>query len=127
MATRTVMIRRKRDCSHRRAEVGTTDPDIDDIGVAPALPRDLAAPHGIRERLHALKRLPHAWHDVLPVDLDRTGRVAERGVQHRPPFGFVDLRARKHRLAPASHVFVFGEVDQRVACLGVDIGLGIIE
>ena len=102
--------------SHRRAEVAAADADVDHGGdplAGGAAPRPVAHLGG--ERAHPPEHLVHVGHHVVSVDVDvRTGRGAQRGVQHGAPLGDVDLLPGEHRVAPRLDARCRGNREQRV-------------
>ena len=102
---------------HRRTEVGAADADVDDVPDAPAgVAGPLARTDPSGERGHLVQDRVHGRHDVLAVDLDhRVARRAQRGVQHRPVLGDVDLLAAEHGVPQPEHVGGGGEFLQQGA------------
>ena len=114
---------------HHRTKIGSADPDVDH-GLDP-LAGDagpLAAAHLVGERVHLVQHLVHLGHDVDAVH-DQTGvaRQPERGVQHRPVLGDVDVLAGEHRVPALGQPDLVGQVHQRVEDLGVDQVLGEVD
>jgi len=107
-------VRPQRFGHHHRTEIRAADADVDDVrdrlaGVA--LPRAAAQPLG--ERAHRAEHAIDVGHHIPAVDEDRSiASVAQRGVQHGPALGAVDLGAGKHLVAPALDVLLLRERDQ---------------
>ncbi len=91
-------VRLQRFVRHRRPQIGTTNPDVHHVAHALArVPRPRAASHPARKARHLLQHPVHVRHHVAPIHHDRRVRpVAQRHVQHRPPFRPVDLLPRHH-------------------------------
>ena len=78
--------------------------------------------------MHPVQRIQNVGHDVQPVDLDRAAiKVAQGGVQYRAALGFVDLFARKHRIAPGRQPGIVTHGNQRGADVAVNLRLGIVK
>ena len=125
MQPRPVLIGCQRQRGHDGTKVRAADADVDDIRVAPALPRDFAGPHPVREAAHPVQRRMDLGQDVAAIDQDRAFGRAQRGVQDGAVLGLVDLLAREHRLAPGGDAF--GKGQQQVKRGVVDGGLGPVE
>ena len=92
---------------HRRAEVGSADADVDDVG------DPLVGANAVGERGHAIEHRVHLVDDVDAVELDhRTGRCPQRRVQHGAMFGDVDRLTGEHRVAAALDAGRAGHVDE---------------
>jgi hypothetical protein len=102
------------DC-HRRAEVGSADADVHDIGDANAgVPGPVALTDRVREGADVLQCGADLRHDVFAIDRHRPVRsVAQRNVQHRASFGGVDRLAGKHAIAQCLHAGAAGQREQR--------------
>ena len=116
MQARPVMIGRKRQRRHRRAEIGAADADIDHIGELGAAgrgDRSRAKPRG--EGRHALQHVIDRRHDVFPVHMDGLVRtIAQGDMQHGAVFRRIDRRARKHGIALAGNVGRCGQQLQQL-------------
>ena len=120
--------RRQRARRHRRTEVGAADADIDHVGhrlaVRAAHP---ALAHVGGEGEHLVAFGLDRRRDVDAVDQDRrAGKIAQRAVQRRAPFGRIDQFAAEHRVALGGDVGRLGEREQQPQRLGVDPLLGEI-
>ena len=104
MAARAVGVGQKRAIGHRRPEVRAANPDIDHIGITPALPANRALANGAGEIHHAGIGGANGGHHRLPIHHHRRIEIAQGGVQDRAILGLIDLFAGKHRLAPGRHV-----------------------
>ena len=93
---------------HRWTEVGTTDPDIDDVG-------DLVVgPDSIGERSHSIKDRVNARYDVGAIDDDnRTLRCPQCCVKHRSTFGDIDPRPGEHLIASRQNTGRHCVIDER--------------
>ena len=96
---------------HNRPEVGTSDPDVDDVGdwlALIAFPRSGANLLG--KNLHVLAGGLYLRHHVLTVDEQGLVSGAAKGdVKDRAIFGTVDLIATKHSI---SELFHFGFLEK---------------
>src|SRR5450759_1013072 len=83
---------------HQRAEIGTTNADVDDVadwfaGVSGML----AIAHRIGEAAHQSQHALHIGHDVLAVYVNGlVGMVAQCSVQRGTLFGGIDFFATEH-------------------------------
>ena len=128
MAPRAISVRRKRTIRHRRAQVRSTDADIDHISDLATLPCVTAFADIRSKRLHPCERVANGGDHILTIDLHRTTvEVPQRRMQHRTSFGLVDLFARKHRIAPCGNACCLQQTDQHVPRISVDVRLRIIE
>ncbi len=80
---------------HHRAQIGATDPDIHHV--PNALPREafpVSGAHAVGKGRHAVKHRVNFGNHIHAIDnnLFALGR-AERHVQHRPVFGYVNSLA----------------------------------
>ncbi|MDH6433436.1 hypothetical protein M2158_001913 [Streptomyces sp. SAI-144] len=114
---------------HRGAQVGAADADVDDVlDAAAGVAGPLAGADPVREVAHLVEHGVHARYDVLPVDLDHgVPRGAQRGVQHGPVLGRVDLLAAEHGVPQAEDVGRGGEFAQQPQCLVGDEVLGVVD
>ena len=98
MGARAVVVGRKRQRRHRRAEIGAADADIDDVGdlscrSAPgALPRRTASAKAAIASSTSCTSGITSWPST---DTPLSARIAQRGVQHGAVLGDVDLVARE--------------------------------
>ena len=86
---------------HDGTEVGPADADVDDrLDASPGHAGPLAGAHALGEGVRPGEHVVHVAHDVLAVDLERgVGRQPQRGVEHRPVLGDVDVLAGEHGVA----------------------------
>ena len=122
-----VMKGRKRQRGHGRAKVRAADADIDHIRDLAALPRETAIPHRSRERGHLSPDPPHLAQLFLVHTFRAIAHMAQQRVQHGAVLGLVDLRAGKHRVAPAFNIRRLGHRKQEVPRLARDLGLGEVQ
>ena len=100
---------------HRRAEVGTADADVDDVGVA------LVGTDPLGERRHRVEHGVDVGDDVLPVDHQPgIGRQTQRRVEHGAILGDVDVIPGEHRIAPLDDAGGVRPTDQRTEQFVVD-------
>ena len=122
-------VRPQRLGHHHRTEVGAADADVDHVGdrlAGRALPRARAEPVG--EPAHLREHRVDLRHHVDAVDEDRpVAAVAQRGVEHGPVLGAVDLVAGEHPVAPAGDVGLLGEREQELHGLGGRAVLGVVD
>ncbi len=101
MRARAVMKRRQRQGNHDRAEVRSTDADIDDVSdlfAGRAFQR--AGADAVGELAHCGEHTVDIRHDILAIDYDRcVGAIAQCRMQHGAAFGEIDRNAREHLLA----------------------------
>ena len=114
---------------HHRTEVRAADPDVDHGtdpfagGPGPAPVADL-----LGELVDPSQHLVDLRHHVRAVDLEVVPRrTPERGVQHRPVLGGVDVLPGEHRVAPLLEPHLGGQVQQRVEDVPVDQCLGQVD
>jgi hypothetical protein len=114
---------------HRRAEVGSADPDVDDRpdaaagGTAPRAVADLFA-----ERPHPVQHRVDVGHDVVPTGGDdRALRRPQGGVEDRPPLSRVDRHAPEHGVPARRHPGGLGDVEQGRQHGIVDALLGVVD
>src|SRR5580704_15342793 len=94
----SVGVKPQRLVGHYRAQVGTTDANVDDITNALAsVTLPLAAPYAIGEVGHAVEHGMNLWNDVLAIYYDGgASRRAQGYVQNCSLFRDVDFFAAKH-------------------------------
>ena len=114
---------------HRGAEVGAADADVDDVADRLAgVPGPLARAHPVGEAGHLVEHGVHIRHHVLTVDLDhRVARGAQRGVQHGPVLGGVDLLAAEHGVPEPEDVGGGGQFAQQPQGVVGDEVLGVVD
>ena len=113
---------------HHRAEIGTANADVDDIGQAfSRAALDLAALHALDERLHPRQDFP---------DFRHTGRFQryrigdlrpQRAVQYRPILGLVDVFAGEHGFYCGGYRGLLRKLHQQLARFAVDVILRVVE
>ena len=114
---------------HDRPEVGAADADVHHGGDALAgRAAPLAAAQPVGELTHPVEHLVHVGHHVLPVDGQR--RIpgqSQRGVQHRPVLGGVDVHAGEHRVALGFQLGCPCQLDKQVERLAGDTVLAVVD
>src|SRR6185312_7307718 len=85
---------------HHRSEVGSTNPNVDDVANAlPGVPLPLTAPEAIGEVCHFVQHSVDLRYNLLALNYDGCSLgSAQRYVEHRPLLGYVDLLPSKHRI-----------------------------
>ena len=123
------MVRTERPDRHLGAKVGAADPDVDDVGERPPVPR--AVPAGAHVLGEPEEGLPHRLHlgpDPDPVDGDILVRAAAKGhVQRGPPFGRVDGFSGEQGFTPGGEPRGAGEGEEGVERPPVDLLLGEVD
>ena len=115
------MIGRQSLHCHGRSQIGATNPDVHHIG-------DRASTNLIRKCAHPGKRVENAGHHILSVHVYRTTiKVPQGRVQNGASFGVVDRGAVEHGVTPRRHACCVHQRNQRIPCVRVDIGLGVIK
>ena len=114
---------------HDRAQIGSTDADVDDGGDLLAGGTDpFARTHAIGEFAHGREDFVHIGDDVLAVDGQRRiGGKAQRGVQNSAILGGVDVFACEHGVALAFDVCGSGQFDQQGESLAGDAVLAVVD
>jgi hypothetical protein len=114
MQPRPVVIGRQRQRRHGAGPRSEPPmPILTTSVIGPRPPRDRArrgrpsAKSSIRARVSPARRASRRPRRPSPARPS-----AQRGVQHRPALGLVDLRAREHRLAPRGHIRRLGQREQ---------------
>ncbi len=129
MRARPVVVGRKRQRRHDRAEVGAADPDVDDIREGLAVGRrQLARAHLLGEGEEALQlgldqRIDRHAVDRGPARPTR----AQRRVQHSAPLRAIDRLAGEHAPGMALHIRLLGKPEKQLHRLLDDEILGIVE
>ena len=114
---------------HDRPQVRAANADIDHVANALAgMPLPLAAADAIGKCGHPVEHGMDLGHHVLAVDKNlRPLRRAQRHVQHRPPFGEVDLVAAKHGIDPRLQTRLLRQFDQQLDGLVGNAILRVVE
>ena len=79
----------------------------------PVTPVPLAAAHLVGEGVHLVQHLVHLGTTSIPSTTSSASRgVAQRGVQHGPVLGDVDVLAGEHGVATLGQPDLLGQLDQ---------------
>lgn len=128
MRTRAVMEGRKRQRRHNRAEIGTANTNIDDVGnLFPGRTFQGAGTDRIGKLAHGCQNAVHIRHHVLVINENgRVGTIAQGGMQHGAVFGEVDGLAGEHLLALGLDTAFARELFEKRDDLFVDGTFGVI-
>src|SRR5262245_24751650 len=101
----------QRFVGHNRAEVGTADPDVDNVSNALArVAFPSAASDAVPKIGHLVEDSLDLHHDILSDDQDtRTFWSPQGNVQDRALFRSVDLLSLEHGFDPRPQIRFFGE------------------
>ena len=114
---------------HQRAEIGSTNADVDDVGDSLAgVSFMFAVSHCVREGAHQPQHASHIRHDVFSINQHRTFRtVTQSGVQRSASFGRVDLVSVEHVLNTVFQLGLFGKFNQEFDGVLIDAIFRVIE
>ena len=114
---------------HDGAEIGTADPDVDDVlDALAAVSLPLAAAHALGKGTHGFENLVNLGNDIHAVHFDHLslGRP-ESHVKDGPVLGNVDLLPCEHLVAVLLQTDFLGELNQVFQRLVIDAVLGVVE
>ena len=101
--------------SHHRAEIRTTDADVDNVPDAltgETFPR--AATHAPGERHQFVQNCVNLRHDIFAVHENlRATRRAQRRMQHGAIFRYVNFITAKHRVHATTQIRLFRQLQQQ--------------
>ena len=114
---------------HQWAEVGTADPDVNNVADCLAgVPDMLAVAYRIGEAAHQSQHALHIRHDIFALHINRMTRtVAQCGMQGRALFGDIYFFATEHALDAVAQLGLLGERHQQLDGFSIDTILGVIE
>src|SRR5215469_11293651 len=108
--------------SHHRAQIASSNPDINDIANTFArVPFPFSTANSIRESSHLVQDPVHFRYYIFSIDHD--GCVpggSESAMQNRAIFGDIDLVATKHGIDALSHAADFSQLNEQTKRLVSD-------
>ncbi len=114
---------------HGRAEIGTADADVDDIGERLAgMPAQLASAHCLAECLHLVEHTMDIRNHILAVDGNGLiARRPQRGMQNGSLLRQVEFFTADHLPRCFFHAALFGQLDQQGQGFRIDQVLRVVE
>ena len=128
-AQRAVAVKLERFVGHDRAEIGSTDTDIDHVAdLLAGVTEPLARADAVGERRHFVEHLVHSGNNILAVDEDfLRARRAQSRVQHRTVLGAVDFFSAEHGVNASAQSPLFGQGEKQTQRLARDAVFRVIE